>query len=214
MRVSKNSLVGRLDSGETLISDGATGTYLQGKGLEPGACPEEFNISNPDVVRGMARDYLDAGADMVLTNSFGGNKFMLGKYGYGDRVTEFNRVAAEHASSQVNSNQYVIGSIGPTGEFLEPLGDVPESEDGDALLEFVHGIDTLPEAELTIQIAMAVGAAILAGFVGDISVTANVAPGLMSRMCAAALAGDSLQVRCSLLQEGVPSLRVPAVPIA
>ena len=71
-------MVGRLDSGETLISDGATGTYLQGKGLEPGACPEEFNISNPDVVRGMARDYLDAGADMVLTNSFGGNKFMLG----------------------------------------------------------------------------------------------------------------------------------------
>jgi len=140
LRVSKNSLVGRLDSGETLISDGATGTYLQGKGLEPGACPEEFNISNPDIVRGMARDYLDAGADMVLTNSFGGNKFMLGKYGYGDRVTEFNRVAAEHASSQVNSNQYVIGSIGPTGEFLEPLGDVPESEMYDAFAEQAIGL--------------------------------------------------------------------------
>ena len=130
----------RLDSGETLISDGATGTYLQGKGLEPGACPEEFNISNPHVVRGMARDYLDAGADMVLTNSFGGNKFMLGKYGHGDRVTEFNRVAAEHAYSQVKSGQYVIGSIGPTGEFLEPLGDVSESEMYDAFAEQALGL--------------------------------------------------------------------------
>ena len=130
----------RLDAGETLISDGATGTYLQGKGLEPGACPEEFNISNPHVVRGMARDYLDAGADMVLTNSFGGNKFMLGKYGHGDRVTEFNRVAAEHAYSQVKSGQYVIGSIGPTGEFLEPLGDVSESEMYDAFAEQALGL--------------------------------------------------------------------------
>ena len=130
----------RLDSGEVLISDGATGTYLQGKGLEPGACPEEFNISNPHVVRGMARDYLDAGADMVLTNSFGGNKFMLGKYGHGDRVTEFNRVAAEHAYSQVKSGQYVIGSIGPTGEFLEPLGDVSESEMYDAFAEQALGL--------------------------------------------------------------------------
>jgi 5-methyltetrahydrofolate--homocysteine methyltransferase len=133
-------LLERLDAGETLISDGATGTYLQGKGLEPGACPEEFNISNPHVVRGMARDYLDAGADMVLTNSFGGNKFMLGKYGHGDRVTEFNRVAAEHAYSQVKSGQYVIGSIGPTGEFLEPLGDVSESEMYDAFAEQALGL--------------------------------------------------------------------------
>lgn len=130
----------RLDSGETLISDGATGTYLQGKGLEPGACPEEFNISNPHIVRGMAREYLDAGADMVLTNSFGGNKFMLGKYGHGDRVTEFNRVAAEHAYSQVKSGQYVIGSIGPTGEFLEPLGEVSESEMYDAFAEQARGL--------------------------------------------------------------------------
>ena len=136
----KNSLLERLDSGETLISDGATGTYLQGKGLEPGACPEEFNISNPHIVRGMARDYLDAGADMVLTNSFGGNKFMLGKYGHGDRVTEFNRVAAEHAYSQVKSGQYVIGSIGPTGEFLEPLGEVSESEMYDAFAEQARGL--------------------------------------------------------------------------
>ena len=137
---SKNSLLGRLDSGEKLISDGATGTYLQSKGLEPGACPEEFNINSPSIVKGMAREYLDAGADMVLTNSFGGNKFMLGKYGHGDRVTEFNRVAAEHASSQVKAGQYVIGSIGPTGEFLEPLGEVSEPEMFDAFAEQAVGL--------------------------------------------------------------------------
>ena len=124
----KPSILDRLGAGDLLISDGATGTYLQQHGLEPGGCPEEFNVSHPEVVRGMARDYFEAGADMVLTNSFGGSKFMLGKYGFGDRVPEFNRLAAEHASSQAPEGRYVVGSVGPTGEFLEPLGEVTATE--------------------------------------------------------------------------------------
>jgi 5-methyltetrahydrofolate--homocysteine methyltransferase len=74
------SILHRLAKGEVLISDGATGTYLQAHGLEPGGCPEEFNFSNPEVVQGMARDYFEAGSNLVLTNSFGGNRFMLAKY--------------------------------------------------------------------------------------------------------------------------------------
>ena len=131
------TILERLQAGETLISDGATGTYLQQRGLEAGGCPEEFNASHPDIVRGMARDYFDAGSDMVLTNSFGGSLFMQKKYGYGERVREFNRLAAEHAASQKpDDSHYALGSVGPTGEMMEPLPDgVSESEMYDALAE-------------------------------------------------------------------------------
>lgn len=130
------TILERLDAGDVLISDGATGTYLQQHGLEPGGCPEEFNASHPEVVRGMAKAYFDAGSDMVLTNTFGGSRFMQTKYGFEDRVPEFNRLAAEHARSQCpDDDHYVVGSIGPTGEFLEPLGAVSESEMYDALAQ-------------------------------------------------------------------------------
>ena len=122
------TILERLARGDLIISDGATATYLQTKDLEPGGCPEEFNVSHPEVVRGMAKAYFDAGSDMVLTNSFGGNRFMLKKYGYGDRVDEFNRLAAEHARSQAPQGRYVVGSVGPTGELLKPLGEVTEDE--------------------------------------------------------------------------------------
>ena len=135
------SLKERLASGELLISDGATGTYLQALGLEPGGCPEEFNAVHPDVVRGMARDYFSAGSDMVLTNSFGANRFMLKKYGFGDRVAELNKLAAQHARSMSGPGKYVIGSVGPTGEFLEPLGPVSREEMLRAFVEQVTALE-------------------------------------------------------------------------
>lgn len=122
------TLLERLANGDLIVSDGATATYLQSQGLEPGGCPEEFNASHPDVVSDMAKAYFDAGSDMVLTNSFGGNRFMLKKYGHGDRVHELNRLAAEHARSQAPPGRFVAGSVGPTGELLEPLGEVNEGE--------------------------------------------------------------------------------------
>ncbi len=136
------ALLDRLHAGELLISDGATGTYLQQRGLEAGGCPEEFNASRADVVRGMASDYFEAGSDMVLTNSFGGSRFMQKKYGYGGRVIEFNRLAAQHASSQKpDERHYVLGSVGPTGEMMEPLPDgVSESEMYEALAEQMRAL--------------------------------------------------------------------------
>ena len=134
------ALLARLERGDLLISDGATGTFLQQHGLEPGGCPEEFNASRPEVVREMARRYFDAGSDMALTNSFGGSVFMQKKYGYGERVAEFNRLAAEHARSQAPPGRFVVGSVGPTGEFLEPLGPVSESEMYDAFAEQVTAL--------------------------------------------------------------------------
>ena len=96
---SAPTLLERLERGDTIISDGATGSYLQEHGLEPGGCPEEFNVSHPDTIKEMATRYFDAGSEMVLTNSFGGTKFMTKKYGHEDKVSEFNRLAAEHARS-------------------------------------------------------------------------------------------------------------------
>lgn len=124
----KLTLLEAVSENEVMISDGATGTYLQSHGLEPGGCPEEFNSSNPDIICQMAKDYFDAGSDLVLTNSFGGSKFMQKKYGHGDKVAEFNRLAAKHARSVAGPQNYVLGSVGPTGEFLTPLGDVSEKE--------------------------------------------------------------------------------------
>ncbi len=136
------TILDRLNAGETLVSDGATGTYLQRRGLEAGGCPEAFNATHPDVVRGMARDYFDAGSDMVLTNSFGGSRYMQKKYGFEGRVAEFNRLAAEHAASQKPSRgHYAIGSVGPTGEMMEPLPDgVSESDMYDALAEQITAL--------------------------------------------------------------------------
>ena len=160
------SILERLADGEVLISDGATGTYLQNCGLEPGGCPEEFNASHPQVIQGMAQAYFEAGSDMVLTNTFGGSRFMLKKYGYGERVRELNRLAAQHARAQAPSGHYVIGSVGPTGEFLEPLGPISESEMLNAFEEQlsalaeegVDGVDietmtALEEATLAIKAA-------------------------------------------------------------
>lgn len=131
----------QLRMGEVLISDGATGTYLQGHGLEPGGCPEFMNVTHPEVVSAMARDYFAAGSDFVLTNSFGGNRFMLEKYGHGGRVREFNRVAAELATGQADETQHVVGSVGPTGEFLQPLGDVDPSEMYEAFSEQITSLE-------------------------------------------------------------------------
>ncbi len=124
----KPGILDRLAAGETLFFDGATGTYLQNHGLGPGGSPELMNADNPDVIRQMAAHYFDAGSDIVLTNSFGGNRFMLERYGAGDRLFELNKLAAEHARAAAPEGKYVAGSIGPTGEFIEPLGTATEDE--------------------------------------------------------------------------------------
>ena len=135
-----SDLLERVAAGEILISDGATGTYLQAHGLKAGGCPEAMNETHPEVIHQMAAEYFAAGSDMVETNSFGGSRYMLKKYDFGDRVEEFNRLAAEHARAAAPDGCFVLGSIGPTGEFLEPNGTATEDEMYEVFAEQARGL--------------------------------------------------------------------------
>nr|WP_284694492.1 homocysteine S-methyltransferase family protein [Geomonas sp. Red32] len=107
-----------------LVLDGAMGTMLQARGLKPGQSPEEMNLTAPEVVAGVHQAYLDAGADIIVTNTFGGTSAKLEHYGLGDRVAEINKAAVKLAREVAGEKAYVAGSIGPTGRFVEPVGDL------------------------------------------------------------------------------------------
>ena len=121
MTHNKNKFRLALDT-RVLVSDGAMGTMLQQKGLAAGECAEEWNISHTEVVRTIHKAYIDAGADIIETNSFGGNRSRLSLHGFGDKVVEFNSTAVQLARSICPSNKFIAGSVGPSGEFLEPMG--------------------------------------------------------------------------------------------
>lgn len=116
-----------LAGGRVLISDGAWGTQLQARGMRPGECPELWCVERRDAVRDIAQSYLDAGADLVKTNSFGGTRFKLEHYGLAGRAAELNEAAAAISREAAGPDRHVIASIGPTGKMLL-AGDVTEQE--------------------------------------------------------------------------------------
>ncbi len=116
-----------LKNKRVLVSDGAWGTLLQKKGLQPGECPEKWNISHSDEVFEIAESYIKAGSDMIETNSFGANRFKLEHYGLAGQVYELNKAAAEISRRAAGPEKLVLGSVGPTGKILM-MGDVTEEE--------------------------------------------------------------------------------------
>jgi len=119
---------------KVLVADGAMGTMLQKRGLPIGHCPEAWNLSRPDDVAAIHEAYFKAGSDLVETNTFGGNKFRLAHHGLTENVREINQKAAEIARAVCPQGKYVAGSVGPTGEFMEPIGSLTF----DALVDVFH----------------------------------------------------------------------------
>ena len=133
-----------LRTGTSLFFDGGLGTMLQSRGLPAGASPEEFSLARPDVLEGIHAEYAEAGADILTTNTFGGTAYKLPA---GMDVIRFNEKmaaiatrAARNASGRQGRSVYVAGSIGPTGKFIAPLGDVPFDDMVAAFREQIKGL--------------------------------------------------------------------------
>ncbi len=121
------SILKTLGTGKVLISDGAWGTFLHHLGLAVGDCPEIWNITHRNEVFSIAKSYIDAGADMILTNSFGAHPVRLEHYGLQDRAFELNEAAASISREAAGEDHFVLGSIGPSGAILM-LGEIPEEK--------------------------------------------------------------------------------------
>lgn len=111
-----------------LVADGATGTQLQKAGLKPGDSPERWNLENPEAIRALHRGYIEAGANVVLTNTFGGARFRLARHGLEGQAREINAAAARLAREAAGDSVFVFGDIGPSGELLKPLGKLTYEE--------------------------------------------------------------------------------------
>ena len=129
--------VERLNAGDLLFADGATATNYQQMGMGIGVAPEEWVFDQPDAVRGLHSAFIDAGADIILTDTFGGTSLRLRESRYAGRATELNRRAAELAREAAGARKGVLvaGSMGPTGLLMEPLGDLTAAAAADAYAE-------------------------------------------------------------------------------
>ncbi|MGH2522281.1 MAG: betaine--homocysteine S-methyltransferase [Anaerolineales bacterium] len=127
-----------LENSGPILADGAMGTMLFEAGLQFGDPPEVWNIAHPDMVRAVQRAYLEAGSRIILTNTFGGNRFRLGMHNLQGRVPELNRTAAILARAEVDAaggQALVAGDIGPSGEILAPLGTLEYADAVDGFAE-------------------------------------------------------------------------------
>ncbi len=126
-----------------VVLDGAMGTQLFAAGLTAGDPPEGWNTDHPDRIQAIHRSYVDAGSDVVLTNTFGGNRFRLKLHDLQDRVHELNVAAAANARMAADSVDRIVlvaGSMGPTGELLSPLGVLDPDEAADGFAEQAAGL--------------------------------------------------------------------------
>ncbi|MFN2105676.1 MAG: homocysteine S-methyltransferase family protein [Candidatus Promineifilaceae bacterium] len=121
----KTTLLDLLASSEIVIADGAMGSRLMAAGMPIGQAPELWNVENPEAVRDVHRSYVEAGSQIILSNSFGGSRATLGRNGLHERTSELNQAAAENARSVADAAPHPVavgGSIGPSGEMFAPFG--------------------------------------------------------------------------------------------
>lgn len=167
-----------------LVCDGAMGTQLMLAGLANGDCGEAWNLSHPDRVLKIQKAYADAGADCLITNTFGGSRLMLKRHGHVEHLREINQAGARIAREAFGGREgYVLGDLGPLGAILEPYGDLPQEEGRAAYEEQARalveaGVDaviietqtSLEEIGVAIAAAKAAGApCIIASLAYDLS---------------------------------------------
>ncbi|MGA9119243.1 MAG: bifunctional homocysteine S-methyltransferase/methylenetetrahydrofolate reductase [Bacteroidota bacterium] len=134
------SLRERLANNEIVVFDGGVGTYLYEKGIFINTCFDELNLTSPDLVSSVHRDYVAAGADVIETNTFGANKFRLAPHGLEKKVYEINRKGAELAKAAAKEQALVAGSMGPLGVQLEPLSKLSYDEAKEVFKEQARGL--------------------------------------------------------------------------
>jgi 5-methyltetrahydrofolate--homocysteine methyltransferase len=164
-----------------LVADGAMGTELQRAGLPIGTGGEGWNADRPDVVVAIHRAYVEAGSDIVLTNTFGATRWVLERQGLAGRRDELNRAAVRLARQAAGPGRFVLGDLGPTGQLIEPLGPVTRSELQEDVrarcrAQLEEGVDGMicetltagDEAELAVEAALEAGAPfVIASFAFD-----------------------------------------------
>src|SRR6266853_6418935 len=124
-----------------VLCDGAMGTLLYSKGIFINRCYDELNLSQPDLILGIHHEYLQAGAEIVETNTFGGNSFRLERHGLADKVRDINIAGAKVAKEAAKSfDAWVAGSVGPLGIRIEPLGKISFQEAQDAFREQIAAL--------------------------------------------------------------------------
>jgi len=223
-------LKSRLAAGHVLLADGAMGTLLQQEGLAPGEAPENWNLTRPQVLENIAAAYIEAGSDLVHTNSFGASPLRLAAHGLEGRCEEINRAAAAAAVRGVAGRGLVSGSMGPCGRLLAPYGPAEPADvlagfrlqaralvSGGADLLTVETMTDLDEAVLAVQAAReAVGAgAVLASMTFDptpggwFTIMGNDIPAVVRALAAAG--ADVLGSNCG---QGTPGMLAVARELA
>lgn len=172
-------LIDELSANGPIVTDGAWGTQLQASGLEGGACPDQWNLTHPDLVESVARAYVGAGSQIVLTNTFRANRVALASYDLADSAAEISRRGVEISRRAAADQAYVFASIGPSGKML--IGGEIEANtlrqafdeqaqamaDAGANAIVVETMAELEEAELAVQAALATGLPVVACVVFD-----------------------------------------------
>ena len=162
-----------------VITDGAWGTELQKQGLKPGESPEALNLENPAVVEAVATSYVEVGSRIIITNTFGGNRFMLESHGLADKVAEVNKAGAAISKRAAGDQALVFASVGPTGKMLM-MGDVTEEELLDVFTEqaqallaggadglVIETMSDLEEAKVALKACKATGLPVVVSMVYD-----------------------------------------------
>jgi len=138
--MTRTALQRLLQRERLLVLDGAWGTELTRRGLPAGEAPERWNLTNAARVAEVPGAYCDAGAQVVLTNTFGGSRCKLEKVGLADRVAEVNRCGAQISKNAVRDRALVFASVGPTGDFIEPLGTLTVTAAEDMFAEQIDAL--------------------------------------------------------------------------